>query len=262
MRTLRLGSSGVTVKRWQIFLAGRGLFSGVVNGDFDQPTDEATREFQRKNRLGDDGIVGNKTFGAAMLLGFRVIQDRDESESGPNFPPPPDFGPLVGTNARAELFGRFAFVSSPTADNPENITITDGWESENIVRVPIAELIGVKGAPRSGNIPFHKLAAKQLSDLWKEWGEAGLVDRVLSFEGSFVPRFIRGSRTTLSNHAFGSAFDINAKFNPLGAVPALIGHEGAVRELVGIANAHGFYWGGHFKNRLDGMHFEIARIAG
>jgi hypothetical protein len=29
--------------------------------------------------------------------------------------------------------------------------------------------------------------------------------------------------------------------------------------LVGIANDNGFYWGGHF-TRLDGMHFEIAKL--
>jgi hypothetical protein len=260
MRTIRLGSSGSNVRKWQIFLAGRGLFSGVVDGVFDQATDDATREFQRKSRLLDDGVVGNNTFGAAMLLGFRVIRDDDESQAGPNFPPPPDFDPLVGNNARAAVFGRFAFFSAPVPDNPENIAITDGWDRDNVVRILIPELIGVKGAPRGGNIQFHKLAAAQLGALWKAWRQAGLLDRVLSFEGSFVPRVIRGSRTTVSNHALGSAFDINAKFNPLGAVPALAGHDGSVRELVSIANANGFYWGGHFKTRPDGMHFEIAKF--
>jgi hypothetical protein len=34
-----------------------------------------------------------------------------------------------------------------------------------------------------------------------------------------------------------------------------------VRELVPIANAFGFYWGGHFgAGRVDGMHFEVAKV--
>lgn len=33
-----------------------------------------------------------------------------------------------------------------------------------------------------------------------------------------------------------------------------------MRELVPIANDFGFYWGGHFRSRLDGMHFEIAEL--
>ena len=48
----------------------------------------------------------------------------------------------------------------------------------------------------------------------------------------------------------------------------MIGQIGCVRELVPIANECGFYWGGHFGKevngkmvgRLDGMHFEIAKI--
>jgi hypothetical protein len=73
-----------------------------------------------------------------------------------------------------------------------------------------------------------------------------------------VQRFIRCSTSSLSNHAFGTAFDINADQNPLGHQPALPGEPGCVFELVPIAHKFGFYWGGHFKDRRDGMHFEIA----
>ncbi|WP_354234540.1 M15 family metallopeptidase [Bradyrhizobium sp. I1.8.5] len=62
------------------------------------------------------------------------------------------------------------------------------------------------------------------------------------------------------NHAFGSAFDINASENRLGARPALVGTRRSTRELVPLANRHGFYWGGHFGSRPDGMHFETAFI--
>ena len=96
--------------------------------------------------------------------------------------------------------------------------------------------------------------------MWLQWEKEGLLDRILTFDGSFVPRFIRGSTSTLSNHAFGTAFDINAQFNPLGQEPAEMGAKGCVRELVPIANRFGFAWGGHFKKRPDGMHFEVARI--
>ena len=56
-----------------------------------------------------------------------------------------------------------------------------------------------------------------------------------------MPRFVRGSTTSLSNHAFGSAFDINVPFNRLGARPALVGQKGSVRRLVKTAHRHGFY---------------------
>ena len=66
---------------------------------------------------------------------------------------------------------------------------------------------------------------------------------------------------TLSNHAWGTAFDINAALNPRGTVPVFRGQPGSVRELVPRANDLGFYWGGHFSRR-DGMHFEVARVLG
>jgi D-alanyl-D-alanine carboxypeptidase-like protein len=77
--------------------------------------------------------------------------------------------------------------------------------------------------------------------------------------GSFAPRYVRGSRVTLSSHAWGAAFDVNYAWNRLGTVPALRGEKDSVRELVPIAHAYGFYWGGHF-SRCDGMHFEVARL--
>ena len=83
--------------------------------------------------------------------------------------------------------------------------------------------------------------------------------KILSYAGAFYPRFIRGSKTQLSNHSWGTAFDINVPQNGLGKKPAMIGEIGCVREIVPIANEYGLYWGGHF-TRMDGMHFEIAKI--
>jgi hypothetical protein len=137
------------------------------------------------------------------------------------------------------------------------IRIKGDWEKTYITEVLI------DAGPRclNGRLhtrPFHKLAVRQLQALWADWGKAGLLDRVLFCGGFFVPRFIRGRTDKLSNHAFGTAFDINVAWNGLGQVPALVGQEGCVRELVPIANRHGFYWGGHYHDRLDGMHFEMA----
>ena len=90
---------------------------------------------------------------------------------------------------------------------------------------------------------FHRLAAAQLQGMWAEWETAKLLDRILIYDGSFVPRFVRGSRTVLSNHAFGSAFDINERYNKLGKRPALVGEKGSLRELVPIAKIVGVLLG-------------------
>jgi hypothetical protein len=181
-----------------------------------------------------------------------------DSVKGSNFPPRPDFPPLVTNRQRETLFGRYQYLPAPQPGNREAIRILGSWERDNIVQVAIPQLRKALGDRAPASIRFHRLAASQLQSLWREWEAAGLLNRILSFGGGFVARFVRGSRSVLSNHAFGSAFDINEAYNPFGQRPVSNGRRGCVRDLVPIANRYGFYWGGHYQSRTDGMHFEVA----
>jgi hypothetical protein len=167
----------------------------------------------------------------------------------------PPFKPLVSTAERQRVFGKFDYKTNPDG----TIRILGNWAHQNIVKVHIPQLEGVDGAPLDGVVWFHKLGVDQLKALFEEWDAEGLMDLVLTWAGSFVPRMIRGSKTVLSNHAFGTAFDINAAWNGLGKAPAPAGRKGSVIPLVEIAHKHGFYWGGNF-SRSDGMHFELAVV--
>ena len=271
MKTLKRGNRGALVRQWQLFLIGQGFAIGLADGDFGPRTERATLEFQARHRLFADGVVGPKTLGQAMVLGFDngLVKPPPKPATTPThahagdatWPPrPADLKPLTSTAARQKLFGAFKFVAEPVAGNPENIRILGDWEDKNIVRIEIPQLRGIAGAPESGQVRFHQAAALQLQKLWKAWEDAGLLPLVKSWDGSFVPRFVRGSRSSLSNHCFGSAFDINASYNNLGTRPASVGRTGSVRELVPLANQMGFFWGGHYNGRADGMHFEIARL--
>jgi hypothetical protein len=177
---------------------------------------------------------------------------------GPAWPPAPEhLRPLTSTRERERRFGKFTWKPAPTPSNPERIVITDGWGRTNLVRVSVPQL--VKGKLRkSPQLWVHREIADAFVALWAAWEQHGLLNRVRSFHGTYVARLVRGG-STLSNHAFGTAFDINARDNRLGTIPALVGERGSVRELVPLANAHGFFWGGHFTRRLDGMHFEAGR---
>jgi hypothetical protein len=107
---------------------------------------------------------------------------------------------------------------------------------------------------------LHAKAGQQIVNTFQQWEDGGLDNLILTWAGSWVPRYVRGSRKYLSNHSWGTAFDINVPWNGLGKVPALKGKKGSVRELVGIANENGLFWGGHYQNRPDGMHFEVAKV--
>jgi peptidoglycan hydrolase-like protein with peptidoglycan-binding domain len=277
-KSIRLSSTGPYVRLWQTFLIGQKCYSGVVSENFDKKTKDATAEFQRRVGEKPDGWAGPVTQKRASYLGWNpypktppVIKPEPKEPSEPvdttdedqeeNFPPYPDnLKPMTSTADRMKLFGEFKYKAKPIKDNPENVEILGAWQSDNLVKVKIPQLKKALGKDAPDFIIFHKLGAYQLSELWKEWEKLGLLDRVKSYDDSYVPRFIRGSQTTLSNHAFGSAFDINADLNPLGSDPLEVGEEGSVKELVPSANKWGFFWGGHFGGRPDGMHFEIAKI--
>jgi hypothetical protein len=175
-----------------------------------------------------------------------------------NWPPRPDFAQLTDRNgAREQALGRIEWRRA----KGDFVTITNGWERDNIITITVPQLAKIKGG-QGGKVQFHKKAADQFIRLWAAWEAAGLLHFVKTFHGTWVARTIRMNPTTLSNHAYGTAFDINADTNGLMRVAALVGQPGSVRELVPLANAHGFWWGGHWnydgKGASDGMHFEWA----
>lgn len=236
---LKLGTVSPEVARWQ------GVIGLPQSGIFDAATDKTTRAWQIKKGLDPDGVVGPKTWAASGVI----------SQTNTWYPPKPNFGSPTNQQ-RTQMFGSFAYKRKNSTD----IVITDDWAQKNIVKIKIPQLVGVSGAPKDGVILVHKRAADPIRAFFQEVEDKGLKDRIISWAGSFYPRFIRGSQSTLSNHSWGTAFDINAPENWLGAKPAALGKRGCLLELVPIANKHGFYWGGHYSSRLDGMHFELAKI--
>lgn len=251
---LKRGYKGEPVERWQTFLRGMG-YPVVVDGDFGPHTEAFTIQFQQLMRVSPaDGVVGNCTIGAAMSKGFEVLPTGHSEAS--SFPErPEDVRPLTAAE-RVARFGSFEFEPHPTPGNPEGIRVLSRSPEFKLVDVFLPKLIGVNGFPRSGKVLFHAAGADNLVSLVDAWDRAGLLGKILSWGGSYVPRFVRGSRKTLSNHAWGTAFDINAAWNGLGRMPAKAGDKGSIRELVPLAVEHGFYSGIWF-TRPDGMHFEL-----
>jgi len=247
---IKLGSKGPNVQSWQTFLVGQGQLE-VINGIFDQTTHDATVAFQIGASLDDDGIVGELTLAAAKDLGY------PDAITPPR--PPVARLKLLTLVEKQDMFGPILFVPDPKPGNPEGIRITNKW-TKNLQEVETPQLAGVSGAPQNNKVLFHAKGAAQFAALWARWETDGLLPLVLSWSGGWAPRFIRGSRSVLSSHAFATAFDINAQWNPLGVTPPASGKTGSVRDLVAAAEEFGFFWGGNFPGRPDGMHFELMEI--
>lgn len=270
------------VQRWQYFLLKRRIGEvGRVDGDFGTKTETATKFFQVSQQITATGKLDERTLEIAKALGYTVLPDDYYSKRATEaFPPKPTNLDSPSNSSRNRDFMSFKFLQKPLANRPDKEAIVikgscDGsladWTVDKIIDVEIPQLQFAKGY--FGRFRTHKKAAAQFQALFKAWEDADLLHLIMTYEGCFVPRYKRrqappgnsghGQKCSkdvpeLSNHSFGSAFDINAGDNPLGSVPALCGRRGATRELVEAAQKIGIYWGGHFN---DGMHFEISKLA-
>ncbi len=201
---LKRGSRGPLASRFQTFLLGRGFYTGEVDGKFGGLSRDATAAFQEHAALEAHGVVDDLTFAKAMLLGFRLLDGNEvphRISRGPDWPSKPK-GLRAPTDAwRRKHLGAFRSVHAPIASNPERVKILGNWAAKNVVPVVLPELARVRGAPRSGRVWFHKRGAEQLRALFQAWRVEGLLPLLSSWDGSYVARYQRGSRSKLSSHA-------------------------------------------------------------
>lgn len=271
------------VQRWQYFLLKQGIPQvGSIDGDFGSGTEEATKFFQVRSGVTASGRLDEATLDQAVPLGYTVVpDDYYATRGGADFPAEPAGLGSPSNASRNQVFECFRFIQKPLPQRPDEEAIVirgtcDGghndWSAKNIVRIEVPQLKFARGF--SGSMRVHRRAAGLVTQLFRAWEQADLLHLIMAYEGAFVPRYKRGQApedegghgersssdvSALSNHSFGSAFDINFRDNQLGRRPALCGRRGSTRELVAAANALGIYWGGHFGNP-DGMHFEVARV--
>jgi hypothetical protein len=88
---------------------------------------------------------------------------------------------------------------------------------------------------------FHKLVEPIDTGTFDDWGH------------SYRP--VRGA-TKLSNHASGTACDVNATKHGLGLIHTFRPEQ--VQTIQGLIAKYSIGWGGNYKVRKDDMHFEIV----
>jgi peptidoglycan hydrolase-like protein with peptidoglycan-binding domain len=65
---LRIGSSGLPVRRLQSRMSAVGFDTGGVEGRFGAQTEQAVKTLQQQSELGVDGVVGTKTWAIVDAL--------------------------------------------------------------------------------------------------------------------------------------------------------------------------------------------------
>jgi len=129
----------------------------------------------------------------------------------------------------------------PQPGNTGYIDIDPTWIQEHIATVTL---------PVLGRVSCNKRLIPQLRGAMEAVVADGLASTIHSYAGCFSARFVLASPTaTISHHAWGIAFDVNADTNRFGSPPA------QDPRLVQLLARWGFTWGGTWIVP-DGMHFE------
>jgi hypothetical protein len=156
--------------------------------------------------------------------------------------------------------GRFEFTAPDDgygAVDPASLssgTSQNGWPANKdpkaILITPYA--VALKGGNKTVSLAPGASAALIQMIMW--WDQN--IEPVTTL-GGYNYRDIRGSTSTLSNHASGTAVDINASKHPLG-VRGTVSAADALR-IAAKAASLGLRWGGTYVSRPDEMHVELAR---
>jgi hypothetical protein len=146
---------------------------------------------------------------------------------------------LVGTVADA--VGTFNY----TVLGGGHIAPDPAWVRSHIATEPV---------PILGNVTCNRLMFPQLRAALQEVVDRGLASKIHpgEYAGCYYPRFIAGT-TSLSNHSFGLALDLNVPGNQRGTPGEMD------RTVVSIFEKWGFTWGGTW-HYTDPMHFEMNRL--
>ena len=118
----------------------------------------------------------------------------------------------------------------------------------------VAANIRTEVVPILGAVTCHRDLFPQLRAALLEVQSRGLGAEIDpdEYAGCYYPRFIANT-TSLSNHSFGLALDLNVPGNGRGTVGDID------RDVVAIFKKWGFAWGGDWRY-TDPMHFELSEI--
>jgi hypothetical protein len=118
------------------------------------------------------------------------------------------------------------------------------------------EIISVAIPGCSVKVRCAKAVAPLIAGFCKEFNELiEPIDGGQLDDWGYAFRMVRGSTANLSNHASGTAVDLNATKHPLGKVGTFPAEK--VPMIRALAKKYGLAWGGDYRNRKDEMHFEI-----
>lgn len=211
-------------------------------GNYMALTKAAVKKFQKAHGLEQDGVVGDQTWKAL-------------------FPPVPKKQPIKAAIERLKAI-RAITPAGWALKQSQKLATYGSTEASVRKQLVTVDFLGF-------DLKVHKKHAKQF--------EAVAADIKASAEykknpykpkqaATFCWRKVRGG-TSLSNHSFGIAIDLDWNTNPMTTnttkIVAWKTSKGRLPQyVINAFKSNGFRWGGDYKVRKDFMHFEAGAWKG
>ena len=230
MKALEKGDVGEEVKQWQLFLQSAGYKIPFVDGAFGPQTEKETLNFQIKNGLKPDGVVGPKTWKFVTNVS--------------NNTPLSQKWPKQDYNSMVNFYG-------PVGENMTQLelpyTMRLAWDKGVVVK----------------KISCHQKVAKSLytilENVQKIYGKDISKLNLDLFGGCVNVRRMRGG-SAWSIHSWGAAIDVDPDNNQLkwGKDKAAFGKP-VYKDFLDAFEAEG--WVSLLRARnFDGMHMQAALL--
>lgn len=235
---LSVGDEGEAVRAAQLAM-GQAGFNSPLTGKFTSDFEAKVKRFQEQHGLTRDGKIGIATASMLDAPHEAVVEIAKPSVHSTGYP-------------HDDTASMVKFYGNPAVNN-------NAWQAKNLVPVTPPWQMSYGNTPVK-TIMFHRLCAdalaKSFADIWSKYRSVDEIHRIglHRFSGAYNFRVVRGS-SRLSDHAFGAAIDIDGDRNPMTLDQ---GFKYPLAEVAPFFKANGAFWGGDFKHRRDGMHFQWA----
>eukprot|EP00003_Mantamonas_plastica_P008113 TRINITY_DN17018_c0_g1_i1.p1 TRINITY_DN17018_c0_g1~~TRINITY_DN17018_c0_g1_i1.p1 ORF type:complete len:416 (+),score=113.30 TRINITY_DN17018_c0_g1_i1:80-1327(+) len=242
---------------------------------------DVNRAIQTLLGVTDDGWFGNGTLRAltaatgATTVGLTQWQQlftkaaggSTSSPSTPSTPSTPSVTPSGGDCTSASDCKRL----EPLWRNPGGLTYARQSTMKSVLGIPgsfttncspvtnrkikaMLQTTGIGHIRLTGITPALNMLRKALEEVKAKYP---FLFSQLSSAGMLCCRAVRGSRSSYSNHSWGTAVDFKVAgvLDPRKDAKA----QHALNLMAPIMHKHGFFWGGHYSARYeDAMHWEVA----
>ena len=223
---------------------------------------------KQKSAEANHGYPVARTGSAAQILGPYTYGDAYYNSHVLRYYPPAGGDVNLGFNVKAGDAAKVDYKDKTTFMWGSDSVPTSSDAMQKYLTTISVPIYNEKGKKTTMNITVHKKLAAEFKAIFEDM--AKIKFRIKASETyTYVWKNIIGT-STVSQHSYGAAIDINASDNPCfyntnvdvsngyGAYQPGKNQFSVTKKVIKIWKEHGFYWGGDWRGKKDTMHFSYT----